>query len=38
MSGNITELNGMTAEVVVTIFELIFAVSFAIIAGFLLCW
>jgi ATP-binding cassette subfamily B (MDR/TAP) protein 1 len=38
MSENITELNGMTSETVVTVVEVIFSLTFGILGGFILCW
>jgi ABC-type multidrug transport system fused ATPase/permease subunit len=38
MSENVTELNGMTSETVVTVVEVIFSLIFGITGGFILCW
>ena len=38
MSENITDLNGMTTELLVTVVEVIFSVIFAMTVGFIVCW
>ena len=37
-SENITELNGMTSEVIVTIVEVLCSMTFGIVGGFIVCW
>ena len=38
MSENVTDLNGMTSETIVTVVEVLFSLTFGILGGFVLCW